>query len=73
MTGNPIFGILAIVSTAVFAAGVLGNVMNVVIDTRTELRKAKQWQLSDFIRNKLLEIGFVLDDRPDGTTWKKTK
>ena len=47
--------------------------MNVVIDTRTELRKAKQWQLSDFIRNKLLEIGFVLDDRPDGTTWKKTK
>ena len=32
--------------------------MKLVIDTRNELRKAKQWQLSDFIRNKLLEIGF---------------
>jgi len=49
------------------------NVMNVLIDTRNELRKAKQWQLSDFIRNKLSEIGIALDDKPDGTTWKKAK
>ncbi len=54
-------------------ADVLDNVMRVFIDTRNELRKAKQWQLSDFIRNKLMEIGIALDDRPDGTTWKKTK
>ncbi|MEB2308341.1 MAG: cysteine--tRNA ligase [Candidatus Brocadiaceae bacterium] len=49
------------------------DVMNVLIDTRNELRKAKQWQLSDFIRNKLSEIGIALDDKPDGTTWKKAK
>lgn len=47
--------------------------MKVLIDTRNELRKAKQWQLSDFIRNKLSEIGIALDDKPDGTIWKKTK
>lgn len=49
------------------------ELMKVLIDTRNELRKAKQWQLSDFIRNKLSEIGVILDDKPDGTTWKKTK
>ena len=73
--GGDVLGIIpnAFESRQKEESGALGNVMNVVIDTRTELRKAKQWQLSDFIRNKLLEIGFVLDDRPDGTTWKKTK
>ena len=54
-------------------ADTLKNVMGVLIDTRCELRKAKQWQLSDFIRNKLMEIGIALDDKPDGTTWKRTK
>lgn len=49
------------------------EIMRVLIDTRNELRKAKQWQLSDFIRNKLSEIGIALDDKPDGTTWKKIK
>ena len=54
-------------------ADVLDNVMRVLIDTRNELRKAKQWQLSDFIRNKLTEIGIALDDKPDSTSWKRTK
>lgn len=51
----------------------LKNVMNVLIDTRSELRKAKQWQLSDFIRNKLSEIGIALDDKQTGTAWKKIR
>ncbi len=52
---------------------VLKNVMQVLIDVRNELRKVRQWQLSDFIRSKLSEIGIALDDKPDGTTWKKMK
>lgn len=54
-------------------AETLKSIMGVLIETRNELRKAKQWQLSDFIRNKLLEIGIALDDKPDSTTWKKIK
>ncbi|HHT9111137.1 MAG TPA: cysteine--tRNA ligase [Candidatus Brocadiaceae bacterium] len=54
-------------------ADTLTKVIGVLIDTRCELRKAKQWQLSDFIRNKLMEAGIALDDKPDGTTWKRTK
>jgi len=54
-------------------ADALDNVMRVLIDTRNELRMAKQWQLSDFIRNKLTEIGIALDDKPDSTAWKRIK
>src|SRR3990172_5631038 len=54
-------------------ADALDNVMRVLIDTRNELRMAKQWQLSDFIRNKLTEIGITLDDKPDSTAWKRIK
>ncbi len=54
-------------------ADVLDNVMRVLIDTRNELRKVKQWQLSDFIRNKLTEIGIALDDKSDSTEWKRIK
>ncbi|HHT9130653.1 MAG TPA: cysteine--tRNA ligase, partial [Candidatus Brocadiaceae bacterium] len=55
------------------SANILQDVMKVLIDTRNELRKAKQWQLSDFIRSRLTEIGITLDDKPEGTTWKKIK
>ncbi len=73
--GGDILGIIpkTIESEQVVETETLKKVMNVLIDTRNELRREKQWQLSDFIRNKLSEIGFALDDRPEGTTWKKIK
>lgn len=73
--GGDILGIIpkTIESEQIVETETLKKVMNVLIDTRNELRREKQWQLSDFIRNKLSEIGFALDDRPEGTTWKKIK
>ena len=37
---------------------------------RTELRAAKQWQLADRVRDGLAGLGIVLEDGPQGTTWK---
>lgn len=54
-------------------SNMLKDVMQVLIDTRSELRKTKQFQMADFIRNKLTEIGIALDDKPDATAWKKIK
>ena len=45
--------------------------MALLIDVRQELRKAKQWTLADAIREHLSEIGVVLEDRPEGTVWKR--
>ncbi len=52
---------------------VLKEVMEVLIDTRNQLRKEKLFKLSDFIRDKLTEIGITLEDTPDATLWKKIK
>ncbi|MBI2869898.1 MAG: cysteine--tRNA ligase [Chloroflexi bacterium] len=47
-----------------------GPFIQLLIDTRQELRKAKQWQLADAIRARLEGLGVVLEDAPGGTTWK---
>jgi cysteinyl-tRNA synthetase len=34
------------------------------------LRKAKQYQLSDLVRNRLADLGVTLEDSAQGTRWK---
>ncbi|MCX6008600.1 MAG: cysteine--tRNA ligase [Chloroflexi bacterium] len=46
--------------------------IGLLIEIRDELRKAKQWQLADMIRQRLIELGIVLEDTPKGTVWKRT-
>jgi cysteinyl-tRNA synthetase len=44
--------------------------IELLIATRQELRKAKQYQLADNLRLKLVELGVLLEDGPQGTTWR---
>ena len=41
-----------------------------LIDTRNKAREDKNFELSDQIRDSLLERGIVLEDTDKGTTWK---
>ncbi|MFC2070435.1 cysteine--tRNA ligase [Chloroflexota bacterium] len=41
-----------------------------LIELRQELRKEKQFQQADMVRNKLDEAGINLEDTPQGTVWK---
>jgi cysteinyl-tRNA synthetase len=49
----------------------LTPVMQVLIDLRNEARKAKNFQLADDIRKRLNAAGIALEDRPDGTIWRR--
>jgi cysteinyl-tRNA synthetase len=40
-----------------------------LIEVRAELRKQKLWALSDLVRDRLAELGVLLEDSKDGTTW----
>lgn len=44
--------------------------IELLISIRADLRTEKQWQLADEIRHRLKELGVVLEDSPQGTTWK---
>ena len=41
------------------------------IQARAEAKKNKDWATADKIRNELKEQGIILEDGPNGTTWKR--
>ena len=45
--------------------------INRLIDERLAAKKSKDWAKADAIRHQLKEQGIVLEDTPQGTTWKK--
>lgn len=53
------------------SAGLEPELVGLLITSRAEARKAKQFALSDKIRDDLKEMGIVLEDTKEGTTWKK--
>ncbi len=44
--------------------------VELLISIRNDLRAAKQYALADKIRQELVKLGVVLEDGPQGTTWK---
>jgi cysteinyl-tRNA synthetase len=44
--------------------------IGLLISTRDDLRRNRQWQLADDIRKRLADLGVTLEDTPQGTTWK---
>ena len=51
--------------------GLVGQLMDLVIEIRANSRKSKDFATADLVRNRLTEAGIVLEDRPDGTGWSR--
>lgn len=49
----------------------LNDTVNALIEERTQARKEKNWAKADEIRDKLKEMGIVLEDTPQGVKWHK--
>jgi len=47
------------------------RLMDLLIALRAQVRQEKQYALADLIRNRLNEIGILLEDTPQGTTWRR--
>ncbi|MFQ5589902.1 MAG: cysteine--tRNA ligase [Phycisphaerae bacterium] len=47
-----------------------GKAMNVLIQVRQHLRKKKDFETADMIRDLLADNRIIIEDRPGGTTWR---
>ena len=44
--------------------------IELLLETRTELRKAKEYALADEIRQRLEQQGVIVEDTAQGTNWE---
>lgn len=51
--------------------GLVADLMKLLIDLRTEARKQKNFAVADQIRQRLADIQIILEDRPEGTRWRR--
>ncbi len=66
-----VFGILP--SDIESAPEATDDIVKILIDVRNELRKRKQYDLADRIRDQLKEKGIELQDTAEGVKWKWTR
>jgi cysteinyl-tRNA synthetase len=50
---------------------IISSLIELILKIREEIRKRKDWKLSDEIREKLNELGFIIEDTPQGAKWVK--
>lgn len=47
------------------------GLLDLILEIRQEARKRKDWAAADQIRDRLGEVGYVIEDSPQGARWKK--
>ncbi len=58
------------------ASGAEGNALaakafiDLLVSVRSDLRQEKQWAMADKVRDRLAALSVLLEDTPDGTTWR---
>jgi len=51
--------------------GLTTDLIELLIDVRQRARQLGQYDLADGVRARLAELGILLEDRPQGTTWRR--
>ncbi len=51
-------------------SGEADKLIDLLVEVRTEMRKQKQWAMSDMIRDRLKAFGVTIEDNKDGSTWR---
>jgi cysteinyl-tRNA synthetase len=73
IAAGDVFGVLDAQDNNETTSEEYSKLMAFVISIRAKARAEKQWQLSDYIRDGLKEIGLQLEDTKSGTSWKRLK
>ncbi|MBN1317903.1 MAG: cysteine--tRNA ligase [Anaerolineales bacterium] len=65
-----VLGILAETTETTASPERESGMIELLIELRQKARVNKNWQESDRIRDRLAELGVILEDHPDGTVWQ---
>jgi cysteinyl-tRNA synthetase len=68
-----VFGILGLKQEEEANNDLLGNLMNMILDTRTAAKARKDFAASDKIRDELASLGIRIKDGKEGTSWSIEK
>lgn len=49
----------------------LAGLVQIIIDVRQSARQRKDWATADALRERLAELGIILEDTPQGVRWKR--
>lgn len=71
LAGGDILGILEGIHRPRQDKTLEAELMQLIITLRQSTREQKLWSLSDMIRERLAAFGITLEDKKDGTTWRK--
>ncbi len=70
--GGTVLGLITGDSSATASDVRLGaDLMRLLMEVRTDVRTQKLWSLSDKIRDGLKKLGITLEDKKDGTGWRR--
>jgi len=54
-------------------AGEDERLIDLLIEVRSRAREAKQYDLADYVRDRLSELGIALEDTAEGTVWRRAE
>jgi cysteinyl-tRNA synthetase len=67
--GGDVLGVITARTGGTMEAGIESGLIEAMLEVRTELRAAEQYELADEIRDRLEALGVEIKDSPEGATW----
>jgi cysteinyl-tRNA synthetase len=67
-----VFGLFINAREGSIDAEITGNLVEFLIELRERARNDKDFKTADLIRDRLLKLGFILEDAKEGTTARRT-
>ena len=66
-----VLGIVPAAGEGPSAPSIEPELLDLIVELRTEVRKERLWPLSDTIRDALARLGITIEDRKEGSSWKR--
>jgi cysteinyl-tRNA synthetase len=51
--------------------GLTEQLLALLVDLRQMARERRQFEIADAVRSRLADLGIILEDHPEGTTWRR--